>query len=394
MPRACAAAILAAGLAPTRRVVARAGAEHRLRGADVALCARLVDAHARRRATLRVLVGAFTSGRPSREVLRHVELGLAELLFVGGTPDAEIAEAHEESARSALGAKRARYVAEVIASVAQARRANACGDARRDVPLTSVHFERALFHDPSQHPLLWYEEAWNLPAALAKRWTKRYGPARTSELARAALALPATAPASVGSRHRVVVNAIELLAPRPGTRLMARGALALRAVPALVDAGARVTFVTEAPLHLARVRAALERHFERCPALREVELVNAHDLPPRADFDGVLVAPPCSRTGVLAFRPHARWTFTTERQQELGAIQRERLDHAVIRARAGARIVYATTSVEPEENQRRVRAWVAEHAPWSLASETERLPELVGDEPRPGGYAACLVRPA
>jgi 16S rRNA (cytosine967-C5)-methyltransferase len=68
------------------------------------------------------------------------------------------------------------------------------------------------------------------------------------------------------------------------------------------------------------------------------------------NFDAVLLDAPCTGTGVLARRHDARWIRRPEHVRELGDLQRVLLDAAVDLLRPGGVVVYATCSLEPEEN--------------------------------------------
>ena len=61
--------------------------------------------------------------------------------------------------------------------------------------------------------------------------------------------------------------------------------------------------------------------------------------------------------------------------------------------RPGGRLVWSTCSLEPEENTQRVRAFLAEHAGFTLAESHEALPGSADDPgPADGGFAARLER--
>jgi 16S rRNA (cytosine967-C5)-methyltransferase len=69
------------------------------------------------------------------------------------------------------------------------------------------------------------------------------------------------------------------------------------------------------------------------------------------------------------------------------------LREGAARVRRGGRLVYATCSIEPEENARRVRAFTAENASFVIESEIDALPAPPGGEgPVDGGYAARMRR--
>jgi len=73
----------------------------------------------------------------------------------------------------------------------------------------------------------------------------------------------------------------------------------------------------------------------------------------------VLLDAPCSGTGVLRRRPDARWRLRPGRIEALAARQRELLDAAADLLPAGGLLVYATCSLEPEENEEQVARFLA-----------------------------------
>ena len=72
--------------------------------------------------------------------------------------------------------------------------------------------------------------------------------------------------------------------------------------------------------------------------------------------DAVMLDAPCSGTGTLARRPDLRWQLSATRLTELVPVQRELLTAAAALCRPGGLLVYATCSLEPEENDAQM-AW-------------------------------------
>jgi 16S rRNA (cytosine967-C5)-methyltransferase len=124
--------------------------------------------------------------------------------------------------------------------------------------------------------------------------------------------------------------------------------------------------------------------------LKSVRTARARAAPgegvPPGPFDAVLVDVPCSNTGVLGRRPEARWRLRPSDLDHLADLQRRLLVVAVERARPGGVVVYATCSVEPEENAALVRRFVAERGGLTLEAEEEAAP----GRPADGGYWARL----
>jgi 16S rRNA (cytosine967-C5)-methyltransferase len=101
--------------------------------------------------------------------------------------------------------------------------------------------------------------------------------------------------------------------------------------------------------------------------------------------DGVLVDAPCSNLGVLRRNPEAKWRRQPADLAAAGARQRAILDAAAALVRPGGRLVYATCSLEPEENDEVVRDFLAGHAAFTVD------PPTAGPvSPDAGGFVRCL----
>ena len=119
--------------------------------------------------------------------------------------------------------------------------------------------------------------------------------------------------------------------------------------------------VVAADLRPARVRllrATVQRFgSQNVPIVR-------HDLrhPPFLDaFDCVLVDAPCSGLGTIRRDPDIRWRRTPVDLAHYADAQRALLAQAAKTVRPGGRLVYATCSSEPEENEEVVEAFLADH---------------------------------
>jgi 16S rRNA (cytosine967-C5)-methyltransferase len=80
----------------------------------------------------------------------------------------------------------------------------------------------------------------------------------------------------------------------------------------------------------------------------------------------VLVDAPCSGLGTLRRNPDLKWRLHPESLNELLAVQARILRQASQCVAPGGRLVYATCSVLPEENERQVEAFLAENPEFTL----------------------------
>ena len=113
---------------------------------------------------------------------------------------------------------------------------------------------------------------------------------------------------------------------------------------------------------------------------------NALTFDPGCAVDLILLDAPCTGTGVLGRRAELRWRTTAEKLRELVALQAALLDRAAMLLQTGGVLLYATCSVEPEENEFQAEAFLQRHPGFVL--EASRLTLPGSSEGFDGGYAA------
>ena len=123
-----------------------------------------------------------------------------------------------------------------------------------------------------------------------------------------------------------------------------------------------------------------------------------------AGVDAVLVDAPCSATGTMRRHPDARWRIDPAVFARAASRQARLLAAAAPLVRPGGLLIYATCSLEPEENERVVEGFLSRNPAFTRAprSETSVPAELLTDagdfQSLPqrhgidGAYAARLVR--
>jgi 16S rRNA (cytosine967-C5)-methyltransferase len=90
-------------------------------------------------------------------------------------------------------------------------------------------------------------------------------------------------------------------------------------------------------------------------------------------LDRVLVDAPCSGFGTLRRNPDLKWRHDARAISELAAKQAVILEAAARLLKPGGRLVYATCSILPEENEAIVDAFAASHAEFTPVSSQELL---------------------
>jgi 16S rRNA (cytosine967-C5)-methyltransferase len=130
----------------------------------------------------------------------------------------------------------------------------------------------------------------------------------------------------------------------------------------LAAAGARVTALDKSAGRLRRVKTGLER----TGLAAETLVADAADWEDARQFDAVLLDAPCSASGTFRRHPDALWNARPGDISSLAALQARLLASAARRVRPGGRLVYSVCSLEPEEGEAQIRAFLAANPDFAL----------------------------
>jgi 16S rRNA (cytosine967-C5)-methyltransferase len=92
-------------------------------------------------------------------------------------------------------------------------------------------------------------------------------------------------------------------------------------------------------------------------------------------FDAILIDAPCSGTGVIRRQPDIRWNRQPEDLAQYQQTQLQILATAATLLQPGGTLVYATCSLEPEENQTVIHRFLERHPQFAVSKATGLLPE-------------------
>ena len=122
-------------------------------------------------------------------------------------------------------------------------------------------------------------------------------------------------------------------------------------------------------------------------------------------FDAILIDAPCSGTGVIRRQPDIRWSRQAADLPKYAQQQAALLHEAASLLKPGGLLVYATCSLEPEENMQVVERFLASSSSFDLESAVPHLPEQAKVMAQSNGtlttlptdgcdgfFAACLRR--
>jgi 16S rRNA (cytosine967-C5)-methyltransferase len=147
----------------------------------------------------------------------------------------------------------------------------------------------------------------------------------------------------------------------------------------LAAAGAEVTAVDRSEARLRRVSENLVRTGLSAATVA----ADAAEWRDGRLFDAVLLDAPCSATGTFRRHPDVLWVASPADIAKLATVQARLLDSAARRVKPGGRLVYCVCSLEPEEGEGQVSAFLARTPGFALE------PMSAGE----GGAPAASLRP-
>jgi len=364
--------------------------------------------------------------RVSPPVLDLLRLGAYQLLCMGGVPGYAAVSQSVDHARALGGSGAAGLVNAVLRAVSRA------GMDPRLFP--------SLEEDPAGYLSSWGSH----PRWLVERWLRRWSPGAVASLVEANNSVPPVTLRPVGIPVEAAIS--RLRAEGIGAVAVGRGtgclelerresvAAALQQIPAVVqDPGAALVtggyahplppgpvadlcaapggkaltlaspevYVLAADPSLPRLRV-LQENVGRL-GLRVGVVAARGEAPPVRGCPTVLLDVPCTGTGTLRRHPDARWRL---RPQDIGVLAR--LQEGILEGGAavlptGGVLLYSTCTLEPEENEEQVRAFLRRHREFRLSpggGEAEAewidgegfLRVLPGSDGFDGAFAARLVR--
>lgn len=234
----------------------------------------------------------------------------------------------------------------------------------------------AVLRKVHRNPVKWPDRATelSLPPWMLARWEKQFGEEMAEKIARAALVEPEkNINPETGRQQDVGAQTIvPLLEIEPGMTC-----LDLCAAP-----GNKTAQAIAAGAHVIACDRYLKRAQEVPDAAMRVVLDATQPLPFSQKFDRILIDAPCSGTGTLARNPEIKWRLKPGDANIFSARQRAILDQARRFMKPGGRIVYATCSLEKEENQNVLQ---------SLRLRAETHLRLPGRDPGDGFFAAVIT---
>ncbi len=323
---------------------------------DAGLAAEIVFGVLRYRAQLDYLIDHY-SGRPRKldpEVRIALRMGIYQLRHLERIP------AHAA-------------VTDAVELVKRAHKRSAAG------------FVNAILRQVDRDPVAWpsREVELSCPEWLLARWERQFGQETAAGIARAALKQPEAyfrqPEGGAGELPRMQdigsQSIVPLLRLAPGQTFLDLCAAPGNKTAQAIESGVRAV--------------ACDLHFHRIAQMKSltgnlVVLDGTRPLPFGCAFDRILVDVPCSGTGTLGRNPEIKWRLTPADLEDLPRRQAALLANARAALAPGGLLVYATCSLEAEENEAVVAA-----VPGELIVETmRRLPgREAGD-----GFFACVIK--
>ncbi|WP_294278527.1 transcription antitermination factor NusB [uncultured Sphingomonas sp.] len=168
----------------------------------------------------------------------------------------------------------------------------------------------------------------------------------------------------------------------------------------LAAAGWTVTAIDQSESRLARLAENLERTNQSA----EIVAADLREWAPKEPVDAILVDAPCSASGIFRRHPDVLYRVRPAIIAEMAELQRVILTRAADWLKPGGTLVYATCSLEPEEGERQIEAFLAERPDYALSPITgewpgitekgtiRTLPTMLAKEGRLDGFFIAMLQ--
>jgi 16S rRNA (cytosine967-C5)-methyltransferase len=184
----------------------------------------------------------------------------------------------------------------------------------------------------------------------------------------------------------------EALDPQPGTRVF----------DVCAGAGGKTLHIASLMQNKGQIIALDLYEWKLKELKRRAKRAGAHNIETRPiiaktlkrlkdSADSLLIDAPCSGLGVLKRNPDAKWKLDAAFIERITKEQEEILQNNSKILRKGGKMVYATCSILPEENEQQVEKFLANNPEFSLIKQETLLPNLTGND---GFFIAVLERKA
>ncbi|EFV02173.1 ribosomal RNA small subunit methyltransferase B [Pseudoramibacter alactolyticus ATCC 23263] len=172
----------------------------------------------------------------------------------------------------------------------------------------------------------------------------------------------------------------ELLDPRPGERILdmcaAPGGKTTHLAQLMSDAGE----IIARDIYPSRLQLIEDAAKRLGISNIKTELWDGIQPPKEeAAFDKILLDAPCSGYGVIRRKPEIRYRGTKEDRRAIRQTQRTLLNNGLDLLRSDGKLVYATCTIDPEENNRQIARVVRERSDVIAEAETERMTSPLTD---------------
>ena len=350
-------------------------------------------------------------------VLNILRLGLFQIIYLDRIPDSATVHTSVELTRQ-IGASRAAGFVNALLRIA------------------AVNYSSVVFPALQSEPVAFFSTAHSLPDWLARRWLQRYNPETLTALCDTINSIP---PITIrtntlkATREQLILSLegdVEHIKPASDTPDGITMNNLKRSIPDLPafkngwfqvqDEAAQLVSLLLNPqpeesvldacaglggktAHMAQLMhnkgniAAMDKDEKKLQQLDtdmqrlRISIVRTygHDLnspldtKQQGDFDRILLDAPCSGLGVLRRNPDIKWKSREAGLKRHADIQKRFLENLAPMLKPQGVLVYAVCSIEPEENEAVIDAFLKKHPKFVIDKSLGKLPETLHSMVKP-----------